>query len=156
MREGMHMTVVLALSLASLTLLDGCGCTAIGCLNEVKIGVDRTASTSQLTDGLFRVCRNTVCSEYVIRIQGSELVLADVRRDDLQAFLTGVKLGARIDLILQPNNEYDLDDGDEYSLQLLDKMGAVVEEWSWTADYTETYPNGRGCQDVPCRKVELI
>ena len=148
--------VVLALGLAGLTLLNGCGCTAIGCGNlGATLDVDVTATPAQLDGGLFRVCRNERCTEHVMAIAGTKAVLASVRRDDLHIGLTGLVIEPVLAVPVTTNDDRDLRDGDIYTLELFGAGGGVVQSWRWEADYRERYPNGRDCQDYACRYVEL-
>jgi len=147
---------VVAVIVASVLLLDGCGCTAIGCPTvAVTIEVDVTATPAQLDGGLFRLCRNAVCNEYGIAIAGTKPILATIRRDELHVSHVGLAIDPHTILQIPNYLEEDLADGDVYTLELRDAAGAVVQSWRWEADYRERYPNGENCHDVPCRQVDL-
>jgi hypothetical protein len=50
----------------------------------------------------------------------------------------------------------DLRDGDTYRVTLTDSLGTEVAALSEPVDYTESYPNGRECDRIPCRQAQIV
>jgi hypothetical protein len=57
--------------------------------------------------------------------------------------------------ILRPGETAALADGDVYSLTVTQGAQSLVT-WSAPVTYTETFPDGRPCDAVPCRSAEAV
>jgi hypothetical protein len=130
-------------ALIFVALLAGCGCTAVGCNNQLRFAIGRDLSPGTPYDAA--VCLDDACAE------GSLTAGAD------GMFGIDGKFALRVE---EDTVEYALGEGDlsgphHVTFSLRDESGEVLGEFDETVEFTKTEPNGGWPCGPTCWSAEL-
>jgi hypothetical protein len=144
-------------------------CTVIGCPPGAVLHYDLTANVEQLRASQITICHNREClsrslsglSDPSEGIGVGVVLPADLTTVDQTMsphanaifwLNTGGKLSVSVDWV--PWSVVDLKAGDVYRVEITGAGGEALLRLTETADrYVETYPNGKDCDNNPCRSV---
>jgi hypothetical protein len=134
---------------------NGFDCSTVGCVNAATFDLRVEGSAEWLRGAVVEVCRNDRCARAEIPTDsaGRGAVLTGAFRGNV--FLSSDADGYRLQVNAEAENERSLANGDRYTFRLIDTSVASIIEVERTATYTETYPNGKDCDPIPCRDVRF-
>ncbi|MFN0253367.1 MAG: hypothetical protein ACKV2T_41235 [Kofleriaceae bacterium] len=162
MRAAIALTQVLVMTVGTVIGQGGCflaPCTLIGCGSPIKIEVSGVRDPARYLGATVTLCHEDRCGSSVL---GEDLPepntgLGGTTSGDLQlaAYLWN-RDGYHLNIGLGVYTPADFTDGDTITLRIVGYTGATILEEEWTAEFSESYPNGERCDDVPCKSHERI
>lgn len=142
---------------SALLLLAACGdegvggtvCTLIGCVDTMHVGLAPVADPTPYLGARVRVCVHAHCGEVAlpdrlppVGVGYTESSAGEPRVSATLGSHPDGRYGVSVDFSA---DESELEHGDEYTLEIRDRDGDLLVEHAWTAQYTESFPNGVEC-----------
>lgn len=128
---------------------DTISCTAIGCNDSATLTADLPVELGNLD---IEVCVNDRCVTGVIINDQCNTFPADPFTEACVAAAANGERVLTVNILFSTWGA--LRDSDRYHLRVVDEVLGVLVDATKTATYTDSYPNGREC-DEPCRAASV-
>jgi hypothetical protein len=142
-------------------------CTLIGCGLGVLLVAPLSDAAADVQSLSIEVCLNDKCVDGQFNDAGSAQGVETASFPDdsgereknqspfVQAFIRRSGEGFELEVEYWPWRQAELRDGDQFSVTARDTAGGTVFSVSQTVTYSESYPNGKECDVVPCRHAAI-
>jgi hypothetical protein len=131
----------------------------MGCGPAFTLWAPLSGSSLALSSAVAKVCRNDECAtdtfssaEEEADIEGRGIVLPFAHAD-ATVFVLTTDGGFAVEVNWW--NRERVQNGDTYRVEITSADGARVVEWTGSAHYEESYPNGAECDSVPCQSTRI-